>query len=160
MSEDMAGGLPGIKATELPSPARCWASVLHTQTPNGNSRTLVHVLTSTSSPHRRVKKKQRRSSHLHLPSQCLSPWAAAMRMDWTLVWWVGTWPQVSGAGVWNTAALAPGRKRHAIYQHQVSELILVTFENSLSMGIKVVEKEFFYPLHTSRSNYYCQIKQV
>ena len=112
----MAGGLPGRRVVELLSPAKCWTSVLHAQTPNGDCRTLVHALTSTSCPHGRVK-KERRSSLLHLPSQCLSSWAAAVKMDWTLVWWAGKPSQVSSAEVWNTAALASGRKRNAVYQH-------------------------------------------
>lgn len=54
--------------------------------------------------------------------------------------------------------LLQGRQRDAVYQHQVSELILVTFEKSLSMGIKITEKEFI--LYTCLGQiYYCQIKQ-
>lgn len=52
MAEDTAGGLLGTKAIELLSPAGCWASVLHVQTPKGHRRTLIHVSTLLfPSPH-------------------------------------------------------------------------------------------------------------
>jgi len=57
----MAGGLPGRRVVELLSPAKCWASVLHAQTPNGACRTPVRALTSTSYAHGRVKKERRSS---------------------------------------------------------------------------------------------------
>ena len=103
-------------------------------------------------PHEKGKKKERRPGHLHQPSWYLAPGATAMRTGWTLVQEADTWSQASGTVVWNTAALAPGGQKDAVYQHWVSELILVTFEKSLSVGIKLMEEEFFCLPHMSRSN--------
>lgn len=125
MSEDVAGGLSGKEATELLLPVRCWASVLHAQTLNRDGSILVPVSPLLPAPPTsylpgRVAKKERRSSHLHLrpplpPMLGTSIHGSEDGLDSGVM----GWPTVSSfwCRVGNTASVAPGRKRDAVYQH-------------------------------------------
>lgn len=130
------GGSP----SELLPPPGGWAPVLHVQTPKGDGHLFMSPFLC---------------SHLHI----LSPWEDEKQGEeaqppppaFSVFGTSGHRDEdgpdsgamgsylisSSGARVWITTALAPGRTEGgSVYQHRVSELSLVTFEKSFSNGNK------------------------
>lgn len=138
---------------KLLSSGRCWASVLHVQTPKENICLFLSSSgpTFTSYPHERVK-KQRRPIHLHFSSWCLHQ--RPQRWGQTGLWCHGLARGLKflALELEYSATCSVGDQRNAIYKHWVSELISVDLRKSLSMGIKVIEKEFLNTLYIHRSN--------
>lgn len=145
MSEDTAGGLLGMKGIELLSPNQSL----------GWTRTLVHVSFPLSPSPYSIPMGELKMRGSPATSTCpLSIWHQwPQRWGWPRLWCDGLAHgfKFLALGFGPQLRLVQGGQPVAIYQSLVPELSLVAFEKSLSVGIKVMEKEFCYPLRTSKT---------
>lgn len=140
MSEDRAGGLLGRKPHRAATSPRGWAPVLHVQTPKGDGHLFMspflcchlHILSPWED--------EKQGEEAQPPPPALSVFGTSGHRDedGPDSGAMGSYlVSSSGARVWITTALAPGRTEGgSVYQHRVSELSLVTFEKSFSNGNK------------------------